>query len=449
MVRTRIKSLVLLPALFLLAGCMAGKTALPRIFWPPPPEEPQIEFLGVFASRDDFPKTRWEEFLEEAFGKPPFVKLRSPSGVFTDGAGKVYVLDARERIFYVFDIREKNLEFLFGGLLPLFDEPVDAVPGPEGNLYVLDRGKKKVIVFTSEMKPLFSFGEAESLGRPESLAIHKGLNRLYISDAENNRIEVYDLRGRRLFAFGAKGKKAGEFRKPHGLAIDAGGRLFVADTGNARIQVFDAEGSFLHLFGNFEEDGSPFSKPRDLAFDSQGNLHVIDRGAAAFLTFSPRGDFLFATGAQGPTNHLLGLSNPAAIYIDPVDRIIITDKFNRRFSLWQCLHANYLSEHPVTDGDIHRMVAFSEQLKKKDEEGRRKGQEVHVAKEKKPANPIQIIRLRTLEGAPVDFPEKRFKVLCPNCGIGIELAGKTGTESVGKTKSMEKEAKRGFWRFGS
>ena len=52
----KIKKVGLVLALFLLSGC-AGAPTLPRLFWPPPPEQPRLEFIGAYSAVEDFPKT--------------------------------------------------------------------------------------------------------------------------------------------------------------------------------------------------------------------------------------------------------------------------------------------------------------------------------------------------------------------------------------------------------
>jgi DNA-binding beta-propeller fold protein YncE len=61
---------------------------------------------------------------------------------------------------------------------------------------------------------------------------------IYIVDALQGNIQVYDRAGQFLLPFGGNGKRGGEFNLPSGIFIDASDRIFVSDTYNRRVQVF-------------------------------------------------------------------------------------------------------------------------------------------------------------------------------------------------------------------
>jgi len=72
-------------------------------------------------------------------------------------------------------------------------------------------------------------------------------SRVYVLDAGNARIQVFDARGEYVTRFGRRGSAAGEFDFGRGsrpedfvgsLCVDEEGYIYVADVGNRRVQKF-------------------------------------------------------------------------------------------------------------------------------------------------------------------------------------------------------------------
>jgi streptogramin lyase len=55
----------------------------------------------------------------------------------------------------------------------------------------------------------------------------------------------YSRDGKYLLQWGKRGTGPGEFGLPHNVVADAQGRVYVSDRDNQRIEVFDANGKFL------------------------------------------------------------------------------------------------------------------------------------------------------------------------------------------------------------
>ena len=85
-------------------------------------------------------------------------------------------------------------------------------------------------------------------------------------------IEIKKPKGYR-FWFGSEGTGDGQFREPHGMAVDSSGNIYVADTGNHRIQVFDTKGRFIRQFGSRGSGNGQFDEPYGVAVDSSGNIY--------------------------------------------------------------------------------------------------------------------------------------------------------------------------------
>ncbi len=71
---------------------------------------------------------------------------------------------------------------------------------------------------------------------------------IYVADGAsrtvgNARIAKFDKDGHFIKSWGSRGSEPGQFNGIRGIVIDAQGNLYVADAGNQRIQVFDGDGN--------------------------------------------------------------------------------------------------------------------------------------------------------------------------------------------------------------
>lgn len=160
----------------------------------------------------------------------------------------------------------------------------------EGNLWLTDVGLHQVFKCTPEGKVLLTLGERAVPGNdpahfnlPTDVAVLRD-GSFYVSDGyKNTRVLKFSAEGKFEFEWGAKGKGAGEFNLPHGIAVDSQGHVIVCDRENERIQVFDAKGGFLDVW-----KGPQIGKPYGVAVGSNGHIFVIDGGSPS-LRLSERG----------------------------------------------------------------------------------------------------------------------------------------------------------------
>jgi sugar lactone lactonase YvrE len=158
---------------------------------------------------------------------------------------------------------------------------------------------------------------------------------IYVADAGNHRIQVFDQDGKFLLKWGSQGAGPGQFNEPWGIAVGKDGTVFVADTWNHRIQAFTSKGEFLKEFGAFanvqtspQTETGNFWGPRDLAIDSAGNIYVTDTGNKRVQKFTPSGQFLQAWGGGGIIPG--AFEEPVGIDIDSQDNIYVADTWNQR-----------------------------------------------------------------------------------------------------------------------
>lgn len=112
---------------------------------------------------------------------------------------------------------------------------------------------------------------------------------IYVADGLGNaRVAKFDKYGKFIKSWGQRGTGQGQFNKVHGIAIDAQNNVYVADAGNKRIQVFDSDGTYKTEFTNIGTPSalcippgahqvlySSNSNPPD-DIDSNGEIYKLD-----------------------------------------------------------------------------------------------------------------------------------------------------------------------------
>ena len=75
--------------------------------------------------------------------------------------------------------------------------------------------------------------------------------RIYVTDIDNNRIQVLDNDGQFITKWGTVGNGDGQFEGPGSIAVDDQKKIvFVSDIRNNRIQKFNTEGNFIGKWGS-------------------------------------------------------------------------------------------------------------------------------------------------------------------------------------------------------
>ncbi len=342
-ITARILALLALTLLALLLGTAVLQNAYSSTtsnsdrswFWPPAPEKPRIQFLKtVITPQDlDIKKGFFAKVWEFIAGKDTVDRIVSPHGVVADGEGKVYVADWGGACIHYFDFEKKKYDKFSKTKEGDLASPIGVALDGDGLLYVADSVKKRVFVFSGS-KNTRIIGD-DSLLRPTGIAINKKEKILYVVDTLNHRVNMFDLFGRKLSAFGGKGTADGKFNYPTHIAIDRGGDLYVMDSLNFRVQIFDKAGKFLSKFGGTGTSIHDFMKPKGIAVDSDGHIWVSDSLRSTIQIFDRQGKLLLIFGriGSGPGE----FNVPAGLFIDTKDRLYVADSYNYRLQTYQYL----------------------------------------------------------------------------------------------------------------
>lgn len=209
--------------------------------------------------------------------------LEKPEGIAVDPSGHIFVADYNTGFIKKYDPSYQwEMTFSEYGSGPGQNMKSEFMDIRDGRLYLPDAGNHRVNVFDVSGQFLFVFGgmgtDPGLFNVPEAAKFGPD-GELYVTDLRNDRVQVFTAQGKFLRSWGHSGTGDGEFKSPSGLAIDGDGNVYVAEIGNNRIQMFDKDGNFLTKIGTKGNGIGQFSNLHGLAFDNDaGLLYVADTG---------------------------------------------------------------------------------------------------------------------------------------------------------------------------
>ena len=208
-------------------------------------------------------------FGEEPESMPEGMKFGRVSAVTTDRDGNVYVFkrDPKTDQLVVFSAEGKYLRSWGKGM---FTRPHGLRVDRDQNVWALDDAGHQIFKFTREGKLLQTWGvkdkpgnDAKTFNRPTDIAWDSQGNS-YISDGYGNRRVVkLDKTGNFVMTWGTEGDGPGQFRLPHSIAVDSKDRVYVSDRENNRIQIFDTSGKLMKTWTHLGCTQGMYISPKD------------------------------------------------------------------------------------------------------------------------------------------------------------------------------------------
>jgi DNA-binding beta-propeller fold protein YncE len=340
----------LLAALLALA---AGCAHAPRkeVFWPPPPDKARIRFVTAFAQTEDLGGgSRWDDVRRQLLGASQDPALSSPSGVaVSDDGQRVYVADYGSGLLFRADLAARSMSPL--GADELRGRPFAVALDESENVYVTESlGAPAVAVLSRDGVLLKRFGSGEALERPTGIAIDRNRHLVYVVDSgsqvsSNHRVLVYDTSGKYLRRLGPaglppRGDGDGQFNFPDHIAVRSDGQVYVADAMNFRIQVFDPAGRFVRKFGQSGDGVGTFARIKGLAFDSFDNLYEGEGERGVVQIFNSKDEPLLFFGGFAP-NLLEYFDVPGGIAIHaPTNRIFVCNQHGARINVYELINTS-------------------------------------------------------------------------------------------------------------
>ena len=336
-----------LPAALLAAGCAtAPKVPSAPVVWPPPPDPPRIEYVKSLAGPQDVrlaPPGRLARLFGWLLGRPgggPALARPFGVAVSTDGA-RLYAADSDAAQVLVFNFTRGRVERLETSGSARMSVPIGVACGPDGRVYVTDADQRRVKVFDAQGRFLTQFGRAgEGPGefrRPTGIAVDRVRGLVYVVDTQQGRVHAFSLEGATVAVLGGAGHGPGEFSMPTGAAVDREGNLYVVDTFNCRVQVFGPDGAFRLAFGEQGDQAGQFARPKMAAVDPEGHVYVTDAMFHTIQVFDGQGRLLMFFGEPG--NGPGGFSSPTGVAADSGDRLYVADSLHQKIQVFRRLPA--------------------------------------------------------------------------------------------------------------
>jgi len=325
-----------------------------KIVWPNPPALARIKFVELFTGEkvdpNQFskekrkPKQKWMDRLAGAqnvneidVGKLPFQLIRA-YGVAVDSKGRIYAADQGVGAVFVFDPKAKAVEMIRNGKEAHFGLINGLAIDDDDRLFVSDSKLHRILVLNATHQQQASVG-MDVLVNPGGIAIDRENRLLYVADAGNDTVVVFDADSfKQLRNLGKPSKKhtstdPGTFSLPTNVAVDSDGNVYVTDTFNNRVEMFDADGEFISQFGKNGDGPGEFERPKGIAVDGDGHIWVVDAAQDRVKVFDREGRLLIYFGEHGEyPGRFMGAYG---IAIDKENRVIVSETFPGRVQTFQ------------------------------------------------------------------------------------------------------------------
>lgn len=226
-------------------------------------------------------------------------QLTKPMGIDVSSLGEVFVSDMTLRQILVYNTDGKYLRTF--GDKTLLNRPSGVAVSPDGTrLYVVDTGgvesdAHQVLVFDAQSGThLQTIGKRGVNDGEFNMPLQAAVGpdgTLYVTDKGNFRVQAFHPDGRFALAFGNIGRFPGQFASLKGIATDPQGNIYVVDTAFGNFQIFNKEGQLLMFIGERGAGGAPakYMLPAGIDVDEDGRIYIVDQFFRKVDVFRPIG----------------------------------------------------------------------------------------------------------------------------------------------------------------
>ena len=268
---------------------------------------------------------------------PPNVAIRMPTDIAYGQKGRTYLVDSGNGRILAYGPEGRFL-FAFGstdaGQGQLIG-PVGIGTAADGRVLIADRAAKCIQVFDGDGNYLRTFktqaGDAEVA--PVDVAVNSTGERIYVTASEPyNGVLVYDNSGALTGSWGRTGNGAGEFRYPTTIDIGPDNQVYVVDALNGRVQVFNGTGKYVMGIGSWGVTPGKFFRPKGVTVGPNGAVLVSDGYLGVIQSFTANA---LLRGVLGYRDEIARFDTPAGVAVDNRNRLYVVEMLSNRVSVWQ------------------------------------------------------------------------------------------------------------------
>jgi DNA-binding beta-propeller fold protein YncE len=261
------------------AGCATAPTEVETpeqkfVFYPPPPNEPRLQFLKKFTTVLDV-SAKSQGMRSFVFGGEQFedrIVVKGYGVAVYDGA--IFIVDTRGNGYAVIDLEAGKTQMIRGSGSGAMLKPINISIDSEGTRYVTDTARQLILVFDRNNRFVRALGNPGEF-TPVDIAIVG--DRLYVTDVLNHQVKVLNKEtGNVVLTFGEAGSEPGQFFHPSNIALGPDETLYITDTSNSRVQHFTLEGEFIREIGEIGNVPGKFARPKGISLDREGRIYVSD-----------------------------------------------------------------------------------------------------------------------------------------------------------------------------
>jgi DNA-binding beta-propeller fold protein YncE len=259
--------------------------------------------------------------------------LVAPTHLVTDSHQRLIITDPRQAAVHVLD-GEQSFR-IQGGPDRRFQVPNGLAVDGSDNIYITQKGSPYILVYDGRGRFLRNLGAKHQeplFQEPTSIAINPRAKRLYVLDSPMHELVILDLAGDFVKRIGGTRSNVPgvKFDFPTEIVV-RDNMIAVLDRFATRVQLLDGEGRLQKAFDIRPIAPNPHHEEIGLAMDSTGHVYVSAPRTSGVTIYDSDGHVV-GTIQRTP---IVSNANPAGMWVDPADRMYLTDSVSGSVHVFQ------------------------------------------------------------------------------------------------------------------